>query len=60
MDMTMRCATISRSMYFHMRRISKIRCHLDQVAAAARAIQATVVSRLDYWYSLVAGTTMII
>jgi hypothetical protein len=56
MDMTMQCATVSRCMYFHIRRISKIRCHLDQVAVA-RAIQATVVSRLDYCNALLAGTT---
>ena len=46
-DMSKQCSAVTRSMYFHLRRIAKIRCHLDQ-QAAARAVQATVISRLDY------------
>jgi hypothetical protein len=53
-DMAVQCRSVSRSMFFHLRRICQIRCHLDQVAAA-RAIQATVVSRLDYCNSLLFG-----
>ena len=56
LDMSKQCSAVSRSMYYHVRRISKIRCHLDQTAAS-RAIQATVISRLDYCNSLLVGTS---
>lgn len=56
LHMSKQCSTVSRNMYYHLRRISKIRCHLDQ-QAAARAIQATVISRLDYCNALLAGTS---
>ena len=49
--MMKQCSMVSRSIYFHLRRIAKIRCHLDYTATA-KAIQATVISRLDYCNSL--------
>ena len=56
LDMSKQSSVVSRSMYFHIRRISKIRCHLDHTAAS-RAIQATVISRLDYCNSLLLGSS---
>jgi len=55
-DMSKQCSAVSRSVYYHVRRISKIRCHLDETAALW-AIQATVISRLDYCNSLLVGTS---
>lgn len=45
---------VTRSTYGHMRSISRIRRHLDDKACAL-AVQALVVSRLDYANSLLAG-----
>ena len=36
-----------RSAYYHLRRISKIRCHLTE-SICAKAVISTVISRLDY------------
>eukprot|EP00914_Ancora_sagittata_P004404 GHVO01009544.1.p1 GENE.GHVO01009544.1~~GHVO01009544.1.p1 ORF type:complete len:218 (+),score=1.27 GHVO01009544.1:23-655(+) len=43
-------STIS-SAYFHLRRLSKIRCHIDQ-AACTKAILSTVMTRIDYHNAL--------
>lgn len=56
LDMTKQCMYISRNMYYHIRRIAMIKQHLDQ-QTIAKAIKATVTSRLDYCNSLLAGTT---
>ena len=44
----------TRSMYFHLRRIAKVRQHLTN-SACAKAINATVISRLDYHNGLLLG-----
>ena len=57
-NMTMVAHTnmVTRSMHYHIRRIAKIRGHLDD-ATASRVICALVTSRLDYNNSLLAGTS---
>jgi hypothetical protein len=42
---------VIRSAYYHLRRISKIKCHLDQ-DTCARLIHSCVTSRLDYHNAL--------
>ena len=56
--MSMECQTRSvvRSMFYHLRRIGKIRNHLDD-DTAARTINALITSRLDNNNSLLAGTS---
>jgi hypothetical protein len=51
MDMIPQVASVTRSMYFNIHRISKIKCHLNQ-ETSAKAINALVTSRLDYQNAL--------
>lgn len=52
--MNSQIASTVRNVYFHLRRISKIRCHLN-TATCAKVIHAIVTSRLDYHNGLLAG-----
>ena len=56
LDMTPHVNQIIKTSYFHLRRIAKIRCHLDH-KTAAKVIQSAITSRLDYNNSILAGTT---
>jgi hypothetical protein len=56
LDMTTHVNQIVKSAYFHLRMISKIRHHLDD-QTAAKVIQSTVISRLDYNNAILAGAT---
>ena len=54
MDLTAHVNQIIKTSYFHLRRISKIRPHLDQ-ATTAKVIQSMVTSRLDYNNAILTG-----
>ena len=54
LSMETQVANTVKSGYYHLCRIAKIRCHLTQ-SACARAVIATVISRLDYHNGLLSG-----
>lgn len=54
MNMDRQVNNIIRTSYFHLRRIAKIRRHLDQ-SSCAKAVIAFVTSRVDYHNGLLAG-----
>jgi len=56
MSMEAHTNKVVRNIFFHIRRIGKIRGHLDH-ETAAKVIQALVTSRLDINNALLAGTT---
>ena len=56
MNMDCKTNTVVKSMYYHIRRISKIQNHLDNDTAAS-TINAFIMSRLDNNNGLLAGTS---
>ena len=57
MDMSDHVSSVSKSVNFHIRNISRIRKFIDQDACHA-AVRALVLSRLDYCNSLLNGTSL--
>ena len=60
-DLTMKnhVNAASKSCYFHLRRIAKIRRHIT-VEASKKAILSTVISRIDFHNALLVGTTEVL
>jgi hypothetical protein len=56
LHMDKQVADVARGAYFHLRRIGKIRRHLDN-DTCKKVINATVTSRLDYHNGLLSGVT---
>jgi hypothetical protein len=56
LSMTRQVNSIIKTAYFHLRRIAKIRSHLDR-ASCAKVVVAFVSSRLDYHNGLLTGAT---
>lgn len=56
LSMTSHVNNVLKTGYYHLRRIAKIRCHLDR-SSCAKAVIAFVISRLDYHNGLLAGIT---
>ena len=56
LSMDKQAAMVSRTAYYHLRRISKIRCHLDR-STCEKVVRSTVTCRLDYHNGLLTGAT---
>lgn len=54
MSMVPQISNMTRCAYYYMRRISKIRCHLD-ANTCATVVHSVVASRLDYHNGLLTG-----